>query len=252
MNIHDNIARIPAWQTIRTDGRTATLATPFTFGEDGAAIAFTVAFSEDGRFVLTDFAEHAILADSMGAKISKEKFLKLNQTHGIRAAGFNADGEIYATGAQEDLQTALSDATKLALSLSFRYPKWQPKFDADHFRRMVEKTLYASIENERIQKNWETHGASGHPIRFPFAVTADDGSRILIDTLAAKDGRIDWPLVYQTHGKMYDLKQTGSRHKRLIIMEDTGSEDDGRASTLLASAAGIGNLQSAAEILKAA
>ena len=75
MNIHDNIARIPAWQTIRTDGRTATLATPFTFGEDGAAIAFTVAFSEDGRFVLNHFAQHSIFAHSLGAKKSKEKFL---------------------------------------------------------------------------------------------------------------------------------------------------------------------------------
>ena len=187
--------------------------------------------------------EHWLQSAQFGAKWDKNKQQYLNQTHGIRFAQFNDDGEITAQGELSLLNAALSDALKLALALSFKFPKWLPKFNQLRFRTLVERTLRQHIAPEHIITNYTTRGASGHYIQFPFALQASE-RMILIEPIALKDGKLEWASVYQVHGKFSDIKRIDENSKRLAIIEDGDEKNMGSISTFLANACNVRTIQS--------
>ena len=228
----DILKQLTAWQPINQTANSVTLASPLTFGTDGSSISFTILFPQENHFVLTDFGDYALLAEQMGAKLDPKRYQSINHTNGIRFASFNEDGEIQATGNVADLSAALADATKLALALSFRLPKWLPKFNQIRFRSMVETVLRRDIPAQNIVKDYKTTGISGHQLVFPFALTTPERN-VLIEPIALKDGKIDWASVYQAHGKFSDLKRLDTHNKRLAILEGDETSEYGAAATVL-------------------
>lgn len=240
----ETVQNMTTWEPVQTSSNALTLASPFNFGEDGARITFTVLFPTEDSFFLTDFAEHIMLADSFGIKFGRGKVNQLNQTHGVKFAQFNEDGEIWAAGKNEDLQFALFDAAKLALSLSFRYQRWLPKFNTIRFKAMVGKVLRNYLQADKVKTDWAITGASGHTIKFPFAVEAKDGSHTLISTIALNDEKIDWATIYQTHGRLYDVKNIDDLDRRVVIMEyPANNQEFDRAASFLADVASIRTLE---------
>ena len=235
-HFHEQLQALTAWQMIQAGENAARVSSPFVFGDDGTCIAFSLFFTDNG-FYLCDNADQAMLASAMGATMNKDKIRSLNETSGVRLARFDESGEIQAHGDIDDLQDALFDATKLALSLSFRYEKWLPKFNHARFKASVERTLLRLMP-DRVIQNHSVKGISGHDVRFPFAVKKTDGNLTYIETVAKDGDKLDWSAVYQVHGKFSDVKLNDDPNHRLAFLED-GTADFGEASTLLAAVTNI-------------
>lgn len=234
------IQDLTSWKVISQNDNHVRVASPFNFGNDGSCITFNVIL-KDNKFTLTDFAEHIMLAESLGAKLSKDKYRSLNETFGVAFANFDMNGEITASGDLEYLQFALFDAAKLALSLSFNYTKWLPKFNQVRFRSLVETQLRKNVPEKNIIIDFETKGITGHTIRFPFALK-DNDRMILIEPIALQESnKINWADIYKAHGKFADNKRLDETNKRVAILESTAEETEqlGRASTLLADVSNI-------------
>ena len=230
------------WQMTPQSSQTMRLVSPHTFGEDGMHIAFTVVFPTPDTFALTDHMAHMLYVTQTGAKYDKRKIQQLNHTHGIRFAQFDEYGEIMAQGSLNMLPFALSDALKLALSLSFKYPAWLPKFDSRRFRELVKKTLLQQVEPSQLLQDYPIMGMSGHEIIFPFAIQQPH-SLCAIDTIALEHDKLSWKNVYQTFGKFSDIKKSNKEIKRLAIMEvDEEHKEWGASLTLLADVAHIQTL----------
>lgn len=228
---------LTTWHAVQSNADSVTLISPSSFGDDGACISFTVIFRK-GSFALTDFAEHTYLAESLGAKITKDRLLKLNETTGVHYAHFTEQGEITATGTEELLQFALFDALKLALSLSFKMDQWLPKLREQKFRDDVELALRRNIPDKKIKTDIKVVGMTGHPINIPLAVETDK-KLIYIEPIAVPDGRIDWQRIYAAHGKFTDIKHSDDINKRLTIIEAGKTSEIGAAETLLAEVSSI-------------
>ena len=116
----------------------------------------------------------------------------------------------------------------LAMALSFQCAKWMPKFSRLRFRAQVGRTLAEAVGANRMVKGAKAQGSSGHTADFAFAVrSATSTSMTYIEPIALKAGRkVDWTQVYQTHGKMSDVKMADARNARLVILEDGATAEE--------------------------
>lgn len=242
----EELKALTAWNLLATGESAARIASPFTFGDDGACITFTVC-ADGGRFSLRDHADHFLLAAARGVNLEKDRIRKLNDTAGVHLAAFDDSGEIHAEGEMAELQNALFDAAKLALSLSFHYEKWLPRLNALRYRAKLGHALAAAIPAERILKDHVVTGISGHAIKFPFTLRKDNGALAYIEAIAIENSKIDWPLVYQAHGKFSDIKRNDDPNRRLTFIED-GAADFDAASTLLASVSAVRTLATSGDL----
>ena len=232
MMLSNHLQTLTTWQVIQAGENAVRIASPFTYGDDGACITFSIFQPSPDSFFLSDDGASIMQAAIFGAEMDKKKLLSLNQTAGVHYAHFAENGEIQASGSWQVLQFALFDAAKLALALSFRLPKWLPKFNQMRFRSLVESTLRRDIPAQNIVKDYKTTGISGHQLVFPFALTTPERN-VLIEPIALKDGKIDWASVYQAHGKFSDLKRLDTHNKRLAILEGDETSEYGAAATVL-------------------
>ncbi|OZI33040.1 DUF1828 domain-containing protein [Bordetella genomosp. 1] len=215
--------------TVRAAGEGAIRAiAPMTLGLDGQHAAFYIAYPGDATFHLTDAAETAMHAATYGIELPAKRIELLNQTPGVSLAHFDESGAIVASGPIDQLQEALWDAVKLAMALSFSCAKWMPKFSRLRFRAQVGRTLVEALGMPRIVKGARTRGSSGHAADFAFGVRAEQSNALtFIEPIALKAGKkVDWTQVYQTHGKMSDVKMADARNARLVILEDGASAEE--------------------------
>lgn len=238
------LAQLTGWKCQSAGVRSIRAISPLTLGEDGQHAAFYIAQPSDTTFYLTDASEISMHAEQLGIEISKSKFDALNKTYGVRFSRFDSEGSIVAEGPIEHLQFALWDAVKLAMALSFKTNSWRPKFDLTRFRDQVIAELSAQIGMQRILTSARVKGMSGHLIEFPLGVILNSGDTCYVQPIALNNGNIDWPLIWQAHGKFFDLKALSDDSQRLAIVEDGApSEDFGKAATLLTHAAPVKTLK---------
>lgn len=180
-------------------------------------------------------------AEQMGAVLRKNRLDTLNKTTGVSLAAFGDDWSIEASGSINLLQRALWDAAKLALALSFKTKSWQPKFAQAKFQAIVVRELEAQLGAERVIKQAKVQGASGHTIEFPAAVlSARSKLPIYVQPVALDNEKINWPAVYEFHGKLFDVKAASEVSNRIAVIE-TGatSLEFGRAANFLGNAAKV-------------
>ena len=231
------------WECRSTGFRSVRATSPLTFGDDGHHAAFYVAQPDDSTFFLTDAGESAMHAAAFGSVLNRARINVLNATHGVQFAKIDSDWAITASGPIAELQIALWDAVKLAMSLSFSVRKWSPKLDQVRFRALVEKALIEVVGRDQILKSPRVQGMSGHMVEFPFAIRAGNDELYYIEPIALTNEKIDWQHIYQVHGKLSDVKQADEVNHRLVIFEDGAPQVEfGRASTLLAQSASIKSL----------
>ena len=77
-------------------------------------------------------------------------------------------------------------------------------------------------------KGARAKGSSGHTADFAYAVRAAGSTALTyIEPIALKAGKkMDWTQVYQTHGKMSDVKMADARNSRMVILEDGASAEE--------------------------
>lgn len=231
------------WDCIPSGVRAIRAVAPFTLGIDGQCAAFYIAQPTDNTFFLTDASETAVHAEQHGMVLTKKRLQALNSTSGVTLAHFDAEGSIVASGPIEDISTALWDAAKLAMALSFKTDKWRPKFEQAKFQATVIAELEAQLGAERIIREAKSQGASGHIVGFPIGVKRSDGLMSVIQPIALDGGKINWSLVYQAHGKFFDVKGASDVNTRIAIIEDGASKIEfGRVANFLSEAAHVHTL----------
>lgn len=216
---------------------------PFTLGTDGQRAAFYIAQPSDNTFYLTDGCETAVHAEQHGIVLTKKRFDTLNSTSGVTLAQFDSEGSIVASGAIEDMPSALWDAVKLAMALSFKNEKWRPKFEQARFQAIVLAELEAQLGADRVLREIKANGASGHSVAFPIGVRRTDGLVSVIQPIALDGGKINWSLVYQAHGKFFDVKGASEVANRIAIIQTGASQlEFGRVAHFLSEAAAVHTL----------
>lgn len=242
----DELSRITGWICLPSGENSIKAVAPLCLGEDGQHLSFFIASPGDGSFLLTDACETAMHAEQMGVILSKSRIEALNETCGVEFATFNSSMEITAEGPKDMLALALWDATKLAMALTFRYKRWQPKFHQLRFRKQVEQALSDLVGPDELIKSPKVLGMSGHELEFPFAVRSPAGRLAYIEPIATQDNhRLDWSHIYQASGKMSDIKMADEISARVVVLEKTDLPSDyGKAATLLSQYAQVNDLES--------
>ncbi len=230
-----NFLEASGWAVIPAGERAIRAIAPMTLGLDGQHAAFFIAYPDDDSFYLTDAGETAIHAAVYGIELVAKRLETLNRTPGVTLASFDDGGAIVASGPKAQLQEALWDAVKLSMALSFQCAKWMPKFSRLRFRAQVGRTLLDALGANRLVKGARAQGSSGHAADFAFAVRAEQNNSLTyIEPIALKAGKkVDWTQVYQTHGKMSDVKMADARNARMVILEDGASTEEFKKATTI-------------------
>lgn len=234
------IAALTRWECSPSGTGSVRAVSPLTLGDGGQHIAFYIAEPKPGTFFLTDACETAMYADQIGIDLTKSRLEALNRTPGAELAEFQSDWSIEASGPIDDLNVALWSAVKLALALSFKSLAWRPKFAQAKFQAIVIHELEAQLGADMLIRQARVRGASGHMIDFPVGIKRRNGSVVYVQPVALDNNKINWPSVYEFHGKLYDLKAASEIDNRLAIIEAGAPSDDfGRAANFLAHAASV-------------
>lgn len=216
---------------------------PVTLGQDGLQASFYVMEDSPGHFYLTDAHNTITHAMDHGARPTAARLQKIAGIPGAHRAKLSADGEITAEGEADDLKTALWDALRLALAISDNEVNWIPKTRQERFTSQVAKTLRSKLPEGSVVSKPKLSGISGHQIEFPLGVLLPGGGIRAVQPIGASDDhRVDWGYVYQSYGKLADLKKASSDdyNNRIVVMERGASNDEfGRAVTVLSSAARV-------------
>lgn len=245
---------ITQW-SCRPSGKASVRATaPFTLGEGGQHIAFYIACPTADTFYITDACETAMFAEQMGIALRKNRLDSLNRAAGISLATFGEDWSIEASGPIALLQRGLWDAAKLALALSFKTKSWQPKFAQAKFQAIVVRELEVQLGAERIIRQAKVQGISGHTIEFPAAIISrKSGLPIFVQPVALENDKVNWPAVYEFHGKLFDVKAASEAANRIAIIEHGATPlEFGRAASFLGTAAKVITLDGIADLHRSA
>jgi hypothetical protein len=235
------VASITGWHCTPSGEASVRAVSPLTLGEEGDHVAFYIAQPTPETFYLTDACETAMFAERLGITLRKNRLDSLNQTFGVTLAGFAEDWSIEASGPISSLQRALWDATKLALALSFKTRAWQPKFAQAKFQSIVVRELEAQLGMERVIRQAKIQGASGHIIEFPAAIiNIRTNLPVFIQPVALENEKINWPAVYEFHGKLFDVKIASELNNRIAVIEKGATAlEFGRAANFLGTAAKV-------------
>ncbi len=245
------IASIVSWECSPSGVNSVRAVAPLTLGDCGQNIAFYIAQPSPGTFYLTDACETAMYAEQLGISLTKGRLQSLNRTPGIELAEFSQDWSIEAYGPIEDLQSSLWDAVKLALALSYKSESWRPKFAQAKFQAIVLQELEAQLGLELVLRQVKVKGASGHIIEFPAGIKNGNGSVIYVQPVALENGKINWPSVYEFHGKLFDVKAASEIDNRIAVIESGAPiVEYGRAANFLAHAAKIVSLDDLPSVAK--
>lgn len=226
-------------------GRNAILAhAPITLGKDGQHISFYVMEDSPGHFYLTD--AHSTIQHAMdhGAKPTVARLQKIANAPGALYAKLAQDGEVTAEADSTTLNFALWDALRLAMAISDNEIAWVPKTRQERFASQVAKTLRAKLPTGSVVTKPRLQGVSGHQIEFPLGILLPGGTgiRAVQPVGVSDDHRVDWGHVYQSFGKLSDLKRASADgfQNRVVVMESGASNEEfGRATTVLADAARV-------------
>ncbi len=224
-------------------GANAILAhAPITLGDDGLQASFYILEPAPGQFFLTDAhasIEHAI---THGAKITPTRLQQIAATPGARHASISQDGEITAQGSAAKLRPALWDALRLSIAISNQESAWQPQTRQERFTQQLASALKSQLPLGAVVNKPKLHGISGHAIEFPLGIVLAQGIRAVQPIGASEQHRLDWGYIYQSYGKLMDLKKASAKDfgNRIVVIEASAAQDElGRASTVLSEAAPV-------------
>lgn len=237
-----NLIEATGWVCAPT-GRNALVAhAPLSIGTDGQLASFYILNDSPDTFFLTD--GHAAINHLLdhGARVTKSRIKKAALCPGLKHARICDDGEITASGKLDQLQMSLWDAVRATMAITNHEQEWLPRIQQERFATRVCKTLKNKLPTEVVLKPRLT-GASGHSIEFPLGIKIDDSFVRAIQTIGVtEDGLMDWGYIYQTTGKLVDLKNASdpSTKNRLVVVEKGSSRNEfSKAVTILSEAAPV-------------
>lgn len=214
------------------------IESPLTLSFDGALIGAYVEEIGRGLVRISDNADilftamtHGITPDARRAK----KFSALAVQHGVELSD---GGELHAVCPQEQagfyLARFMEAASRIGNACDDMLVVPVPKFE-----RAVGKIL-AKRFGPKVRRSYSLVGASGHQLTFPFVLNPGTSNQMIIQTISSgSHGKPNWGSIYGTVGKMGDLKNSGDRTKRTVILQRGEEDATNQATVALAETASI-------------
>lgn len=198
------------------------------------------AYVEDvgrGRVRISDNADTLFHAMTAGVAPSAARGKRLATIATERHVQLSEAGELYVACDACDAPYYLARLVEAALAISYACAQWQPAGETK-FERVVGQALRAQFK-KGVKRGFEVQGASGHQIKFPFALLSDTASPQVIQPISASGDSPYWPSVYHAMGKMIDLKNAVPAARRIVVLEPTDELEMSKAATALADAASV-------------
>lgn len=213
------------------------LESPLSLPFDGNLIGAYIQEMGNGQVRISDNADTLFAAMTHGVKPNAEKGRKLADLVAASGLELSDRGEIFKACPESQLGFYLARFMEAAEHVGFACNKMRPA-PASRFDQVIGSALKAAYAM-KLKTDFKITGASGHQLTLPFVIEAEKGPATLIQTIAAKDGKVDWSLVYRAVGKMLDIKNAHADSKRRVILEPGDDDENRRAATALADAATV-------------
>jgi hypothetical protein len=237
---HDLLSKALCGTYVQLSDRAGYLRSNLSIDNDGTLLGAYFADAGQGRVRITDDGDTLFYAAVNGVEISEgraKKYREIAHSCGISLAD---DGVLNITCEVDSVGYFTARLIEAADRISYLSVSHRPK-PHSRFEAMLAVTLKAQFARA-FSRNFKVLGASGHTLRFPFALSATNGraTPTLIQPVSATDGKIDWGNVYQAAGKFQDLANNHSLHaRRVAILEEVAQDQMAQASTALAVASDV-------------
>lgn len=237
-----------------SDGLTY-IQSPLTLSFDGAAIGAFVQDIGRGLVRITDNSDILFTAMTHGIAPDQRRAKKFSEIARMSGMSLSDNGELHTVCQKSEagfqIARFIEAASRIGDACDDMLVVHVPKF-----QRKV-GNLLAKRYKDRLRRDFSLSGASGHQLSFPFVLNAGTPDQMVIQAIASGSaGKPNWASIYGAVGKMGDLKNSGDRTKRTIILERGQEESTQQAIVALAEAASIivydGNNEQLYEALLAA
>lgn len=204
---------------------------------DGTLIGAYLFDCGEKRVRLTDDGDTLFNIAAAGAAITKASARRYRAIAGECGADLSEDGELVASFTEEFAHVAIPRYFEAAHRIAAASLGHRSKAGA-RFTRLIDDALTRTMP-KRLTRRFTVVGASGHQLMFPFALDANSANPILLQTVAADDGEVDWASVYQADGKFRDVMNTGARIRRIAVMEPADDRQIAQARVALGDSADV-------------
>lgn len=210
---------------------------PISLAFDGRLIGAYVQSIGNGNIRISDNADTIFTALTHDISITANKAKKLSEIASSCGISLGENGELFASCKEDQVGFFLARLVEAAERIGFLCDGYRPSA-LSQFEKVIAKDLKYAFE-KRIKRNHRLIGASGHQLEFPFVIDVDEFSPICIQTIALRDGKANWSSIYQTVGKMTDIKNATETIRRKVILEAGDEQANRQAAVALAENASV-------------
>jgi len=223
---------------------------PLTLAFDGLLIGAFVQDIGRGLVRISDNADILFTAMTHGmapnAKRAK-RFSAIAQESGI---SLSDNGELYTTCPEGQAGFYIARFIEAASRIGNACDD-QLIIPVSKFEKTVGRALTTGF-SKRFKRSFALVGASGHQLVFPFVIDPGTPQQRIIQTISSgKSGKPSWGSVYGAIGKMGDLKNSGDKTRRIVVMQDGDPDTVQQATIALAQTASIIIYKSDASLIEA-
>jgi hypothetical protein len=194
---------------------------PFTYSGDGERIGFYVEKVRNG-YRVTDNCEALMQASAKGRALSQKRVQSVRNASDAWALSERGEIEVFAD--EGSLRDAMTAVLSTALAVSHLQTQWSPRFKSESFAKDVEEILDSTLPG-RVLKKVSVTGASGHQLELPLAVSQGPVLIYVQPIAATDDSSVDWRRVYESWGRMTDLKNAHLPNtERLVVLQDASND----------------------------
>lgn len=216
------------------------LRTPLTIPWSGTIICAFLVRDLPGQLRITD--DSAILFDALSHSVrsspARGRALRaIAEQCGVK---LSEEGELYVHCNEDDAPYYVARFLEAADRIAYASMGMRPKA-SERFEMEVGTVLDRVFEN-RVRRQVVASGASGHTLRFPFAIAGMATHDTIIQPVSAgPNGQADWGNIYKAAGKLMDAKNNlALQFRRCAVLEAADGEDAlAQARAVLAESANV-------------
>lgn len=235
---HDHVSHAICGRYVPLSDEGGYIESHLSFPVDGTLLGAYVTERRDGGFSIVDDGDLLFTAEVAGANLSKSNIVKYRALAAECGALLRKDGVLTIDSPAEHLSYCLARYFEAAYRIAHASVGHRPKM-SNRFDDTVGRAL-RRIFGEALSANRAVPGASGHQLRFPFALELRSRPLTLIQTVAASEDKVDWGNVYRAWGKLRDVANNEDlKARRVAVVESAEQPELDRARLALGDAADV-------------
>lgn len=225
------------------------IESPLTLAFDGSMIGAYVLDLGSDRVRIFDNADTLFSAMTYGIAPNVSRGRKLQALAESCGLHLSSEGELHVSCGSNEVGYYLARFVEAADRISHVCDGYRPA-PVSKFERVVGSALKDQFR-DRIKRDVKVAGASGHQLGFPFVLDFAQPGATYIQIVASPDGQPSWSSIYQTVGKLMDLRNAIRDSRRVVILEDALADQRQQAITALAEAASVITYESPGQLAQA-